>query len=193
MKKKTMISAALAAAVAAAGLFYFRYADPLDKAAAMTEPTPAVPIVAGLVTRSAFAVADPPPQDLDARSKFAIRLENVDFEVSRLYEDSLLGSGARAADRIRTITFEADRMTIMLTVVEAGDGSLRVEGWLAPPASLRVGLRVADPGDSHGRTIDAHADVHGRFAFDSVAPGLSQFTVHSGLDSPALVTAPVRL
>src|SRR5438445_11081830 len=51
MKKKTMISAALAAAVAAAGLFYFRYADPLDKAAAMTEPTPAVPIVAGLVTQ----------------------------------------------------------------------------------------------------------------------------------------------
>ncbi len=143
--------------------------------------------------RSAFAVADPPPPDLDARSKFAIRLENVDFEVSRLYEDSLLGSGARAADRIRTITFEADRMTIMLTVVEAGEGSLRVEGWLAPPASLRVQLRVADPGDSHGRTIDAHADAHGRFAFDSVAPGLSQLTVHSGLDSPALVTAPVRL
>jgi hypothetical protein len=143
--------------------------------------------------RSAFADVDPPPPDLDERSKFAIRLENVDIEVSRLYEDTMLGSGARAADRIRTITFEADRMTIMLTVVDPGSGSLRIEGWLAPAAPLRVELRVAGPDDPRGQATDARADHHGWFAFDSVRPGLSQLAVHSGPDTPVLVTAPVLL
>jgi hypothetical protein len=137
--------------------------------------------------RSAFADVDPPPDDLDERSKFAIELENVDIEVSRLYEDTLLGSGARAADRIRTITFEADRMTIMLTVADAGEGSLRVEGWLAPAAPLRVSLRTATE-----QPADVLADQHGRFAFDGVPAGLSQLAVHSP-DHPDLVTAPVML
>ena len=143
--------------------------------------------------RDAFAVADPLPPDLNERSRFAIRLENVDIEVSRLYEDSLLGAGARAAERIRTITFEADSMTIMVTVVDPGSGQLRLEGWLAPAAPLRVELRVAGPGDPRGRAADAVADEHGRFAFEAVPPGLSQLAVHRSPDTPVLVTAPVLL
>src|SRR5262249_30417057 len=92
--------------------------------------------------RDAFADVDPPPADLNERSRFAIRLENVDIEVSRLFEDTLQGAGARAADRIRTITFEAETMTIMVTVVDPGTGALRLEGWLAPAAPLRVELRA---------------------------------------------------
>lgn len=134
--------------------------------------------------REAFGATDPPPADLDERSKFAIRLENLDFEVSRLYEDTLQGAAARAAERIRTITFEAERLTIMLTVVDPGEGQLRLEGWLAPAAPLRVVLRTP------GRTTEAAADQHGRFAFDQVSPGLTQLTVHT---TPALVTAPVVL
>lgn len=135
--------------------------------------------------RDAFADTDPPPADLDERAKFAIRLENLDFEVSRLYEDTLQGTGARTAERIRTITFEADQLTIMLTVADAGTGQLRLEGWLAPAAPLRVELRTATPGPSA-----TTADQHGRFAFDQVSPGLSQLTVHT---APPLVTSPVQL
>src|SRR5437868_13804530 len=50
MKKKTMISAVVAA-LAAASLLYFTYAHPLDKASATPAPAPAVPIVAGVVTQ----------------------------------------------------------------------------------------------------------------------------------------------
>lgn len=134
--------------------------------------------------RSAFAEADPPPTDLNERSKFAIRLENLEFEVSRLYEDTLQGTGARTADRIRTITFEADQLTIMVTVVDPGTGQLRLEGWLAPAAPLRVELRTA------ANAAGATADQHGRFAFDEVPPGLTQLTVHT---IPPLVTSPVQL
>src|SRR5690242_7916075 len=51
MKKKIVISAALAVAIAAASLLYFTYAHPLDKASATPAPAPAVPIVAGVVTQ----------------------------------------------------------------------------------------------------------------------------------------------
>jgi hypothetical protein len=162
----------------------------------MTEPTdladgPLDPLDDAILgqLREAFAVVDPPPPDLNERSKFAIRLENVDIEVSRLYEDTMQGAGARAAERIRTITFEADSMTIMVTVVDPGSGSLRMEGWLAPAAPLRVELRVSAP---DGPTA-VMADQHGRFAFDAVPPGLSQLAVHRSPDTPVLVTAPVLL
>ncbi len=134
--------------------------------------------------RAAFTEADPPPPDLDERSKFAIRLTNLDFEVSRLYEDTLQSTGARTAEDIRTITFEADRLTIMLTVVDPGTGQLRLEGWLAPAAPLRVELRTAAPDQA------TEADAHGRFAFSEVSPGLTQLAVHT---SPVVVTSPVRL
>ena len=140
--------------------------------------------------REAFDDVDPPPSDLDERSKFAIRLENVDIEVSRLYEDTMQGAGARAAERIRTITFEADSMTIMVTVVDPGTGRLRMEGWLAPAAPLRVELRVSAP---DGPAVAVVADQHGRFTFDAVPPGLSQLAVHRGSETPVLVTAPVLL
>jgi hypothetical protein len=140
--------------------------------------------------RDAFAEADPPPADLDERAKFAIRLENLDFEVSRLFEDTLQGTGARTAERIRTITFEADRLTIMLTVIDPGEGHLRLEGWLAPAAPVRVELRTAGPGDPRGQATAAIADLHGRFAFNEVSPGLSQLAVHT---TPILITAPVQL
>ena len=136
--------------------------------------------------RSAFAETDPPPADLDERAKFAIRLENLDFEVSRLYEDTLQGTGARTAERIRTLTFEADTLTIMLTVVDPGTGALRLEGWLAPAAPARIDLRTATPAGPTETT----ADQHGRFAFDEVPPGLTQLTVHT---TPPLVTSPVQL
>lgn len=143
--------------------------------------------------RSAFADADPPPSDLDERSKFAIRLENLDIEVSRLYEDTLQGAGARAAERIRTITFESDSMTIMVTVVDPGAGQLRLEGWLAPAAPLRVELRVGMPGDPRGGYSVSEADQYGRFTFEQVPPGLSQLAVHPDVGTRVVVTAPVVL
>lgn len=129
--------------------------------------------------RALHALLDPPPSDLDERVRFAIALENVDVEVARLVEDLLVGSGARGTERTRTITFDGESRTIMVTMVDTPDGRVRVDGWLAPAARLRVELRLA------GATPDAPAtseivvsDDGGRFVFDGVAHGLAQLLVH---------------
>ena len=84
---------------------------------------------------------DPPPADLDERVQFAIALHDIDAEVARLSEDVLIGSGARGTERTRTITFDADSRTIMITIADQADDLVRLDGWLAPAAALRVELR----------------------------------------------------
>lgn len=146
--------------------------------------------------RAAFAGVDPPPADLDDRVRFAIDLERVDFEVSRLYEDVVAGAGARAGERLRTVTFEADRLTVMLTVAEAGQDRLRLEGWLAPPGALRVTLRhggdLGAAAGAAGGDRETVTDGTGRFVFEEVPPGLAQLVVHQPPGAP-LVTSPIRL
>jgi len=119
-------------------------------------------------------LADPPPADLDERVRFAIALDTLDVEVARLSEERLVGSGARGSERTRTITFDCESRTVMVAIVDRADGLVRIDGWLAPPAALRVEVRAAADAESHTAT----ADDTGRFAFDGVAHGLAQIVVH---------------
>jgi hypothetical protein len=137
--------------------------------------------------RTMHELLDPPPADLNERSKFALRLENLDIEVGRLYEDTLVGAGARSVERIRTVTFESDHLTIMMTVTEQAGGDYRVEGWLAPPAPHEVELRLSD---DRRRMV---AEDSGRFVFDEVGSGLAQLAVHRGAGNSTVVTAPLVL
>jgi hypothetical protein len=127
---------------------------------------------------------DPPPADLDDRVVFAIDLDDVDLEVARLVEEGLVG--ARADERTRTTTFESASRSVAITVVEAPDGTVRVDGWLAPAVALRVELR------SPAMTMAVTADAAGRFVFDGVAHGLYQLSVHSA-DAPRVVTPAILL
>jgi hypothetical protein len=141
---------------------------------------------------------DPPPNDLNDRVRFAIRLENADIEVSRLLEDTLMTAGTRAAGNIRAITFEAPDLTIMITVLERDTGHVRLEGWLAPAEPLRVMLRVADaPGDSRGLSFEVQAADNGQFVFADVPAGLAQIVVYrspaDGVVGTARVTSPLVL
>jgi hypothetical protein len=124
-----------------------------------------------------YVLADPPPAELDERVRFAIALENIDVEVARLQEDLLIGSGARGEDRTRTITFDCDSLTIMITIVDIGGDRVRLDGWLAPAARRRVELRVAEPsvGVSPSRVVTT--EDTGRFVFDEVGHGLVQLLV----------------
>jgi hypothetical protein len=120
------------------------------------------------------ALLDPPPADLDERVRFAIALDSLDIEVARLSEERLVGSGARGSDRTRTITFDCESRTVMVNVVDRADGLVRIDGWLAPPAVLRLELRsVAGAG-----SLTATSDDTGRFVFDGIAHGLAQLIVH---------------
>jgi len=149
------------------------------------------------------ALTDPPPADLTERVRFAIALEDVDLDgldvvVSRLQDDLLVGSGARGAERTRTVTFDSDSLTIMVTITEAAPGGVRIDGWLAPPGPLRVELRIAsDRADSRGQSYTMTADDTGRFVFDGIIPGLAQIMVHptpgSGVDLASRVVTPSLL
>lgn len=144
-------------------------------------------------------LVDPPPPDLDERVRFAIAVEgadfeDADFEVARLREDMLVGSGARSTERPRSITFDSESLTVMVTVVVRPDGHRRVDGWLAPPAALRVELRTAGgrSGDQHA-TQAVTADDTGRFVFDRVRPGMAQLLIHGARPELTVVTSSVVL
>ena len=134
---------------------------------------------------------DPPPADLDDRVLFAIALDDVDMDVARLGEDLLVGSGTRSSERTRTITFDAESRTLMIMVVDRGDGLVRVDGWLAPSAALRVELRLPEPAPSQV----VLSDDAGRFVFDGIPHGLAQLVVHPPEDgtAPRVVTPSLAL
>ena len=129
---------------------------------------------------------DPPPGDLDERVCFAIALEGLDAEVARLSEQQAVGSGARGTERTRTITFDADSRAMMITVSDHQDGTVRIDGWLAPSAPLRVELRLPEPAPIRAVT----ADAAGRFAFEGVPHGIAQLLVQppEGGALPQVVT-----
>lgn len=131
------------------------------------------------------ALLDPPPADLDERVTFAITLDDLDAEVARLSEQQTVGSGARG-DRTHTITFDADSRAVMVTIVARPDGLVRIDGWLAPAAAMRVELRL--PGPPRSRVVTA--DAAGRFVFDGVPHGIAQLLVRppAADSSPGVIT-----
>lgn len=141
------------------------------------------------------AVLDPPPADFDERVHFAIRLDHIDIEVARLTEEVLLGSGARGSERTQTVTFEASSRTIMITITHRADNLVRIDGWLAPAAVLRVELRFPEPAPSQF----VISDDQGRFVFEGISRGLAQLIVHPvGLEvesgqTPRVVTSSLVL
>jgi len=161
----------------------------------MTEPTATDPwpdgldeeILTGL--RRVHTAVDSPPPGMAAEMSFAMAVAALDAEVASLQEDQLVGSGARATERTRTISFDAASMTIMVTVVELPDSRVRLDGWLAPAAPLRVELRL--PEAARRSSIIATADETGRFVFPSVPYGLMWLVVHR--DGSTVITPSVML
>jgi len=117
-----------------------------------------------------YNAADPPPTDLVERVRFALALEEVNAEVLRLQEETELVA-ARGDEPSRVITFSSESLSVMIRVVGLADGTVRVDGWLAPPAAHRVTARL-----EQGQ-LDATADDHGRFVFEQVPSGMTQFIV----------------
>ena len=133
--------------------------------------------------REVHALVDAPPDDLADRALFALAVAGLGAEVARMQGEQLVGSGARGTERTRTVNFEADSLTILVTVSDALPGRVRIDGWLAPPGRHRVELRMlgAAPGAAvASRSVTA--DDAGRFAFPAIRHGLGQFVVHLGPD-----------
>jgi hypothetical protein len=148
---------------------------------------------------SIYQRLDPPPADLDERVTFAIGLRDTEFavalgdlniEVARLAAQQPIGA-ARASERTRTTTFDAQSRTIMITIVDRQNGLVRLDGWLAPADALRVELRFPEPAAPQVVT----SDETGRFVFDQVPHGLAQLLVYpqEGAEGPRVVTPSLAL
>ncbi len=125
---------------------------------------------------------DPVPADLAERISFALSLEDLEVELLRL-ETGML-AGARGEERVRTVTFTSDSLSVMVTVGAAPDG-VRLDGWIAGGGELRVELRA----DGAGRS--SVADEDGRFVFEMVPAGLVQLVFHPTDGAAAMLRRPV--
>ena len=136
--------------------------------------------------RELFQAADPMPASLPERIRFWLALRDLEAEVARLCaEDGQPVLATRGAEQSRTITFDSDSLTIMIRVDANPDGTVRIDGWLAPPQSRTIELRTT------AETLITDADDGGRFAFRQVPRGMAQLVARAGRDpdgpGPAVV------
>jgi hypothetical protein len=132
--------------------------------------------------RELFAVSDPMPSDLTERIRLMFALRQLNAEVARVVRAGEVALAVRGTEESRTITFDSDSLTIMIRIDSNRGDSVRVDGWLAPPQSRRVEMRMA------GASLDVMADGAGRFVFPDVPRGTTRVIVHppDGLrDGPA--------
>jgi len=134
-----------------------------------------------------YQAADPMPADLPDRLRFFLSLRDLEIEVARIADEELSAAGVRGAEQSRTITFDSESLTVMIRIDANADGTVRVDGWLAPPQRREVEMKT---------TVDAlsiSSDEQGRFAFTRVPRGLAQLIVRpaeQGQDEggPSVVT-----
>jgi len=117
---------------------------------------------------------DPVPDDLVERVQFSLALDEVYAEVAhitRLSGDALAVRGEPdSSTRTETLTFSAERLTAMVTVTRAAAEQVRVDGWLAPAAVLRVRVRMQEGVD------ETVSDESGRFVLEGLPEGFAQLT-----------------
>lgn len=138
--------------------------------------------------RRAFDARDPMPADLAERMKFVMTVAALEAEVARIVATPAAAVRSAAYERATTVTFAAERMTVMVTLEEGGSAGVTVAGWVAGPA-VEVELRTT----SGSRLV--RADAEGRFAFDAVARGVVHFVLRDleHPDTPPVVTPGVEL
>ena len=121
--------------------------------------------------RGLFESADPMPADLPERIRFGLALRDLEVEVARLAEEDQLAVAARGEEQSRTITFDSTTLTIMIRIDANKDGTVRVDGWLAPAQRREIEMTcAADP-------LSVTSDEQGRFAFPRVPRGTAQLVV----------------
>jgi hypothetical protein len=124
--------------------------------------------------RSVFEAADPVPAGLVDRIRLSVALAGLERDPERelarlIAEETVLARGA--PEESRTITFDSNSLTIMIRIDPNADGTVRVDGWLAPPQPCQVEIMLA------GGPVTTDADADGRFAFPGVPRGTVRLVV----------------
>ena len=126
---------------------------------------------------------DGPPPGFTDLVVFAVAAHGLNVELARLEEGAL---AARADEELaRTLTFEADSLSVLVRIADAGDDRVRLDGWIAPAQRAQVGLRT--PGAGADREV--RTDDDGRFVVDGLPRGRPvQIVVRRGPDVVPVVT-----
>jgi hypothetical protein len=141
-------------------------------------------ILAGI--RELWSTVDPMPATLVERIQFAVELEDVDVEVMRVCEQQELVA-ARGDERTRLITFDSESLTIMVNVRPNKNGTIRLDGWLTPPACHPIELHTSDG------PIMTSSDDGGRFVVDDVPHGMTQLVVRPVAQTRTVSTPTISL
>ena len=123
--------------------------------------------------KALFETVDPAPPDLAERVRFAVALADLEAEAARLVEEAASEPALTRGtpEESRTITFDSTELTIMIRIDPNADGTVRVDGWLAPARACRIEVSLRDG------ALAVEADADGRFAFPSVPRGTVRFVV----------------
>jgi hypothetical protein len=120
-----------------------------------------------------FQAVDPMPADLPERLRFFLSLRDLEIEMARFVDEELSAAAVRGAEQSRTITFDSESLTVMIRIDANRDGTVRVDGWLAPPQRREIEMKTsADP-------LSVSSDERGRFAFIRVPRGTAQLIIRS--------------
>jgi len=144
-------------------------------------------ILAGL--RQLFERVDPMPAGLPERVRFSLAMRGLESELARLVtEDDPRLVGARGTERSRTVTFDSASLSIIIRIEENKNGSVRIDGWLAPPQPREIEMQTS------AETLSVTSDEEGRFAFAEVPQGTARLVVvgaaarDQGDGGPSVVT-----
>jgi hypothetical protein len=139
--------------------------------------------------RAYYDEHDPVPDGLVERIQFELTLDALQAEVATLTQLDLSGARGSSTEAVRTITFTSESANTLVTVSPQGENLVRVDGWTAPGAGIRVELLLADG------ARETVADEDGRFVFDHVPTGLAKFALHlpAGSESATVVSPTIEL
>ena len=139
--------------------------------------------------RALFERLDPMPAGLPERVRFALAMRGLESELAQLVteEDPRL-VGARGTEQSRTVTFDSASLSIVIRIEENKNGSVRIDGWLAPPQPREIEMQTS------AETLSVSSDDQGRFAFAEVPQGTARLVVvgtanrDQGDGGPSVVT-----
>jgi hypothetical protein len=122
--------------------------------------------------RVLFERVDPMPSGLPERVRFSLAMRGLETELARLVtEEDRRPVGARGTEQSRTVTFDSASLSIVIRIEENKNGSVRIDGWLAPPQPREIEMQTS------AETLSVSSDDQGRFAFAEVPKGTARLVV----------------